>query len=54
MIGVLVNTATVLVGSSIGFLAKKIIPFSWTEYIMKMCIRDREWPMVHRGTVFQR
>ena len=35
MIGVLVNTATVLVGSSIGLLAKKIIPFSWTEYIMK-------------------
>lgn len=35
MIGVLVNTLTVLVGSSIGLIAKKVIPENWTDFIMK-------------------
>ena len=34
MIGVLVNTLTVLVGSSIGLAAKKVIPESWSNHIM--------------------
>ena len=34
MIGVIVNTLTVFVGSSIGLLAKKAIPSNWTSFIM--------------------
>lgn len=34
MIGVLVNTLTVIVGSTIGLLAKKIIPDGWSDFIM--------------------
>ena len=35
MIGVLVNTLTVIVGSTIGLLFRKLIPEQWTEFIMK-------------------
>ncbi|MEG0924464.1 MAG: DUF554 domain-containing protein [Anaerovoracaceae bacterium] len=35
MIGVLVNTLTVIIGSSIGLLAKKFIPEKWTDFIMQ-------------------
>ena len=34
MLGVIVNTLTVLVGSSIGLLAKKIIPRDWSGFII--------------------
>ena len=34
MLGVIVNTLTVFVGSSIGLLAKKAIPSNWTSFIM--------------------
>lgn len=34
MIGVLVNTLTVIVGSTIGLLARKLIPKTWTDFIM--------------------
>lgn len=34
MIGVIVNTLTVLLGSTIGLLAKKVIPESWSNHIM--------------------
>ena len=34
MLGVIVNTLTVLVGSSIGLLAKKIIPKDWSSFII--------------------
>ncbi len=34
MIGVIVNTLTVIVGSSIGLLAKKIIPKNWSDFII--------------------
>ena len=35
MIGVLVNTLTVIVGSTIGLLFRKLIPEQWTDFIMK-------------------
>ena len=35
MIGVIVNTLTVVVGSIIGLLAKKLIPETWSDFIMK-------------------
>ena len=35
MIGVIVNTLTVIVGSIIGLLAKKLIPDGWSDFIMK-------------------
>ena len=35
MIGVIVNTLTVVVGSTIGLLAKKLIPDGWSDFIMK-------------------
>lgn len=35
MIGVIVNTATVIVGSIIGLLFKKFIPKDWGDFIMK-------------------
>ncbi len=35
MIGVLVNTLTVMVGSTIGLVAKKLIPDGWSDFIMK-------------------
>ena len=35
MLGVLVNTITVVVGSIIGLLAKKLIPDGWSDFIMK-------------------
>lgn len=35
MLGVIVNTLTVLIGSSIGLLAKKIIPANWSDFIIK-------------------
>ncbi|MBR5230102.1 MAG: DUF554 domain-containing protein [Firmicutes bacterium] len=35
MIGVLVNTLTVLVGSTVGLLAKKLIPDGWSDFIMQ-------------------
>lgn len=35
MIGVLVNTLTVIVGSTIGLLFRKLIPEKWTDFIMK-------------------
>ena len=35
MIGVIVNTLTVVVGSIIGLLAKKLIPDGWSDFIMK-------------------
>lgn len=35
MIGVIVNTLTVIAGSTIGLLAKKVIPRSWSDFIMK-------------------
>lgn len=34
MIGVIVNTLTVFVGSSIGLLFKKIIPHNWTNFVI--------------------
>lgn len=34
MLGVIVNTLTVIVGSSIGLLAKKIIPRNWSDFII--------------------
>ncbi|MEE0796272.1 MAG: DUF554 domain-containing protein [Anaerovoracaceae bacterium] len=34
MLGVIVNTLTVFVGSSIGLLAKKAIPNNWTGFIL--------------------
>ena len=35
MIGVIVNTLTVLAGSAVGLLAKKAIPKDWTDLIFK-------------------
>lgn len=35
MLGVIVNTLTVIVGSTIGLLAKKLIPEGWSDFIMK-------------------
>ena len=35
MIGVVVNTLTVIVGSTIGLLFRKLIPEQWTDFIMK-------------------
>ena len=35
MLGVIVNTLTVIVGSTIGLVAKKAIPQEWTDFIMK-------------------
>lgn len=35
MIGVIVNTLTVLAGSAVGLLAKKAIPKDWTDFIFK-------------------
>ena len=35
MLGVIVNTATVIVGSIIGLLFKKFIPTNWGDFIMK-------------------
>ena len=35
MIGVLVNTLTVICGSTIGLLARKLIPTEWTDFVMK-------------------
>lgn len=35
MLGVIVNTITVLVGSTIGMLAKKAIPREWTDLMFK-------------------
>ena len=35
MIGVLVNVLTVVAGSTVGLLAKKLIPDSWSDFIMK-------------------
>lgn len=35
MIGVLVNVLTVVVGSTVGLLAKKLIPDHWADFIMK-------------------
>ncbi len=35
MTGVIVNTLTVIVGSTIGLLAKKLIPEHWSDFIMK-------------------
>ena len=35
MIGVLVNALTVVAGSTVGLLAKKLIPDSWSDFIMK-------------------
>lgn len=35
MIGVIVNTLTVVAGSIIGLLAKKLIPEGWSDFIMK-------------------
>lgn len=35
MLGVLVNTLTVIGGSTIGLLARKLIPTAWTDFIMK-------------------
>ena len=35
MIGVIVNTLTVVVGSIIGLLAKRLIPETWSDFIMK-------------------
>ncbi|MBQ4649715.1 MAG: DUF554 domain-containing protein [Firmicutes bacterium] len=34
MIGVIVNTITVLVGSAVGLMAKKLIPDGWSDFIM--------------------
>ena len=34
MLGVIVNTLTVIVGSSLGLLAKKIIPRNWSDFII--------------------
>ena len=34
MIGVIVNTLTVLAGSTVGLLAKKLIPDGWSDFIM--------------------
>lgn len=35
MLGVVVNTLTVIIGSTIGLLAKKAIPKEWTDFIIK-------------------
>lgn len=35
MIGVLVNTLTVIIGSIMGLLLRKLIPEQWTDFIMK-------------------
>ena len=35
MLGVIVNTATVLIGSSVGLAAKKAIPKEWADFILK-------------------
>jgi len=35
MLGVIVNTLTVVIGSTIGLVAKKAIPAEWTDFIMK-------------------
>ena len=35
MIGVLVNTLTVICGSTLGLLGKKLIPDHWADFIMK-------------------
>ena len=35
MIGVISDTAAILLGGTIGFLAKKIIPASWNDIILK-------------------
>ena len=35
MVGVIVNTLTVVAGSVIGLLAKKLIPDGWSDFIMK-------------------
>lgn len=35
MLGVVVNTLTVIIGSTIGLLAKKAIPTEWTDFIIK-------------------
>lgn len=35
MIGVLVNTLTVIVGSTLGLVGKKLIPDHWADFIMK-------------------
>ena len=35
MIGVLVNTIAVVIGSTIGLLARKLIPSHWSDFIMK-------------------
>ncbi len=35
MPGVIVNTATILVGSGIGLIAKKAIPKEWADFILK-------------------
>lgn len=35
MIGVIVNTLTVLAGSAVGLLAKKATPKDWTDFIFK-------------------
>ncbi len=34
MIGVLVNTLTVVIGSTVGLLFRKVIPKAWTDFIM--------------------
>lgn len=35
MLGVIVNTITVIVGSGIGLLAKKVIPKEWGDFVIK-------------------
>lgn len=35
MLGVVVNTVTVIIGSIIGLLARKLIPSHWSDFIMK-------------------
>ena len=35
MLGVIVNTITVIVGSIIGLVFKKFIPKNWGDFIMK-------------------
>ena len=35
MLGVLVNTGTVIIGSLIGLLFKKFIPKDWGDFVMK-------------------